>query len=260
VALRAQIPWDDEQPPVRALRDVPAARSEPEPLTVTFLIPAYNEAATIEEVLDRIEELPLRKQIVCIDDGSYDGTLDILKARAEQTQNMVVLSQRNRGKGAAIRTGIPYIAGDIAVIQDADMEYDPAEVPRLIEPIRRGVADVVYGSRLSGGQPQRAYMFWHLVGNKFLTLTTNVLFNTTLSDMETGYKAFRAEVLSSLDLHQDSFAIEPEITAKICKQKLRIYEMPISYYGRTYEEGKKITWRDGFKALWVLAGARIGAL
>jgi glycosyltransferase involved in cell wall biosynthesis len=260
VALEAPIPGNDDQSDAHDLRAVPPARNEPAPLTVTFLIPAYNEAGTIDEVLDRIAELPVRKQIICVDDGSYDGTLEILTRRAEETPNMIVVSQRNRGKGAAIRTGIPYVTGDIAVIQDADMEYDPAEVPRLIEPIRRGVADVVYGSRLSGGQPQRAYMFWHLVGNKFLTLTTNVLFNTTLSDMETGYKAFRADVLASLDLHQDSFAIEPEITAKICKRKLRIYEMPISYYGRTYEEGKKITWRDGFKALWVLAGARIGAL
>jgi glycosyltransferase involved in cell wall biosynthesis len=244
----------------RSLRPVRPPAFDAAAMTVTFLIPAYNEERTIEEVLDRIEDLPLRTQIICIDDGSVDGTLEILKHRAEQASNMVVVSQRNRGKGAAIRRGIPFVTGDIVVIQDADMEYDPAEVPRLVEPIQRGVADVVYGSRLSGGQPQRAYMFWHLVGNKFLTLTTNILFNTTLSDMETGYKAFRAEVLSSLDLHQNSFTIEPEITAKICKKKLRIYEMPISYYGRTYEEGKKITWRDGFKALWVLAGTRIGAL
>jgi glycosyltransferase involved in cell wall biosynthesis len=244
----------------RSLRPVRPPAFDAAAMTVTFLIPAYNEERTIEEVLDRIEDLPLRTQIICIDDGSVDGTLEILKRRAEQASNMVVVSQRNRGKGAAIRRGIPFVTGDIVVIQDADMEYDPAEVPRLVEPIQRGVADVVYGSRLSGGQPQRAYMFWHLVGNKFLTLTTNILFNTTLSDMETGYKAFRAEVLSSLDLHQNSFTIEPEITAKICKKKLRIYEMPISYYGRTYEEGKKITWRDGFKALWVLAGTRIGAL
>ena len=251
------IPPPEPQADLRVLR---TTAIEPAKLTVSFLIPAYNEASTIEEVLDRIAELPLRTQVICIDDGSWDGTLEILRARAEQTPNMIVVSQRNQGKGAAIRRAIPYVTGDIAVIQDADMEYDPAEVPRLIDPIQRGVADVVYGSRLSGGQPQRAYMFWHLVGNKFLTLTTNVLFNTTLSDMETGYKAFRADVLSGLDLRQNSFTIEPEITAKICKQKLRIYELPISYYGRTYEEGKKITWRDGFKALWVLAGTRIGAL
>jgi glycosyltransferase involved in cell wall biosynthesis len=145
------------------------------------------------------------------------------------------------------------------VIQDADMEYDPADVPRLVEPIRAGVADVVYGSRLSGGQPQRAYMFWHLVGNRFLSLLTNVLFNTTLSDMESGYKAFRVDVLRSLDLRQNDFAIEPEITAKVCKRKLRIYELPIAYYGRTYAEGKKISWRDGFRAVQVLCAERLRA-
>jgi glycosyltransferase involved in cell wall biosynthesis len=152
---------------------------------------------------------------------------------------------------------IPHADGDIAVIQDADLEYDPADVPALIEPIERGVADVVYGSRLSGGRPQRAYLFWHLLGNRFLSLLTNVLFNTTLSDMETGYKAFRIEVLRSLDLRQDDFGIEPEITAKICRRKLRVYELPIAYYGRTYAEGKKVTWRDGFKAIRVLLGVRL---
>jgi glycosyltransferase involved in cell wall biosynthesis len=167
-----------------------------------------------------------------------------------------VIRQANRGKGAAIRAAIPHAEGEIAVIQDADMEYDPADVPELIEPIVRGVADVVFGSRLRGGRPQRAYMFWHLAGNRFLSLLTNVLFNTTLSDMETGYKAFRTEVLRSLDLHEDSFGIEPEITGQVCKRKLRIYELPISYYGRTYDEGKKITWRDGFRAIWVLLRVR----
>jgi glycosyltransferase involved in cell wall biosynthesis len=169
---------------------------------------------------------------------------------------VLVLRQPNRGKGAAIRAAIPHADGDITVIQDADMEYDPAEVPMLIEPIERGLADVVYGSRLAGGKPQRAYLFWHLMGNRFLSFVTGVLFNTTLSDMETGYKAFRTEVLRSLDLRESDFAIEPEITGRICKQKLRIYELPISYYGRTYAEGKKITWRDGFKAIWVLVRVR----
>ena len=156
-----------------------------------------------------------------------------------------------------MRAAIPHADGDISVIQDADLEYDPADVPALIEPIERGVADVVYGSRLSGGRPQRAYLFWHLLGNRFLSLLTNVLFNTTLSDMETGYKAFRTEVLRSLDLRQDDFGIEPEITAKVCRRKLRVYELPIAYYGRTYAEGKKITWRDGFKAIRVLLGVRL---
>jgi glycosyltransferase involved in cell wall biosynthesis len=156
-----------------------------------------------------------------------------------------------------VRAAIPHADGDICVIQDTDLEYDPVDVPQLIEPIERGAADVVFGSRLRGGRPQRAYLFWHLVGNRFLSLLTNVLYNTTISDMETGYKAFRTEVLRSLDLRQDDFAIEPEITAKVCKRKLRIYELPISYYGRTYAEGKKITWRDGIKAVRVLFGVRL---
>jgi glycosyltransferase involved in cell wall biosynthesis len=218
---------------------------------VTLLIPAYNEAVTIGDVLDRIEALGLDTQVIVVDDGSTDGTGDIATERGAQ-----VIRQHNQGKGAALRAGIPLIEGDIAVIQDADMEYDPADVPELIEPIVRGVADVVYGSRLSGGRPQRAYLFWHLVGNRFLSLLTNVLFNTTLSDMETGYKAFRSDVLRSLDLRESDFAIEPEITGQICKRGLRIYELPISYYGRTYAEGKKITWRDGFKAIQVLFRVR----
>jgi glycosyltransferase involved in cell wall biosynthesis len=218
---------------------------------VSFLIPAYNEEATIGEVLDRIAALGLDAQLVVVDDGSRDRTAEI----AEQ-HGATVIRQANAGKGAAIRTAIAAIDGDIAVIQDADMEYDPAEVPELIEPIVRGFADVVYGSRLRGGKAQRAYLFWHLVGNRFLSLLTSVLYNTTLSDMETGYKAFRSDVLRSLDLRENRFGIEPEITAKICKRRLRIYELPISYYGRTFEEGKKITWRDGFRAIWVLVRVR----
>jgi glycosyltransferase involved in cell wall biosynthesis len=219
---------------------------------VSFLVPAFNEEATIGEVLDRIAGLDLDAQVVVVDDGSTDGTAEIAEARGA-----TVIRKPNGGKGSAIRAGIPVIDGDIAVIQDADMEYDPAEVPDLIEPIVRGVADVVYGSRLRGGKPQRAYLFWHLVGNRFLSLLTSFLYNTTLSDMETGYKAFRADVLRSLDLTESSFGIEPEITAKICKRKLRIYELPISYYGRTFEEGKNITWRDGFRAIWVLLRVRV---
>jgi glycosyltransferase involved in cell wall biosynthesis len=218
---------------------------------VSFLIPAFNESRTIGEVLDRIASLDLDSQTIVVDDGSTDGT-----AAIAEEKGALVIRQANRGKGAAIRAAIPHVDGEIAVIQDADMEYDPADVPALVEPIERGVADVVFGSRLSGGRPQRAYLFWHLAGNRFLSLLTNVLFNTTLSDMETGYKAFRAEVLRSLELREDSFGIEPEITGKVCKRKLRVYELPISYYGRTYEEGKKITWRDGFRAIWVLLRVR----
>jgi glycosyltransferase involved in cell wall biosynthesis len=222
---------------------------------VSFIVPAYNEAATITDVLERVEALDLDKQIIVVDDGSTDDTPRVLEDWAGR-EGIQLIRQENRGKGAAIRAAIPLLDGDITVIQDADMEYDPADVPELIEPIRRGSADVVFGSRLSGGRPQRAYLFWHLVGNRFLSLMTNVLYNTTLSDMETGYKAFRTEVLRSLDLREDDFAIEPEITAKVCKRHLRVYELPVSYYGRTYAEGKKITWRDGFKAMFVLLRVR----
>jgi glycosyltransferase involved in cell wall biosynthesis len=224
---------------------------------VSFLVPAYNEAATIVEVLERVSALPMEKQIVVVDDGSTDGTGDLVERWRGGRDDIVLIRQENRGKGAAIRAAIPHADGEIAVIQDADLEYDPSDVPALIEPIERGVADVVFGSRLSGGRPQRAYLFWHLVGNRFLSLLTNVLFNTTISDMETGYKALRIEVIRSLDLHQDDFGIEPEITAKVCKRGLRVYELPIAYYGRTYAEGKKITWKDGFKAIRVLLGVRL---
>ncbi len=221
-------------------------------MRISFLVPAHNEARTIGEVLERIDALGLDRQVIVVDDGSSDDT-----AQIAERYDCLVIRQPNRGKGAAIRAAIPHVDGEIAVIQDADMEYDPADVPALIEPIESGVADVVFGSRLSGGRPQRAYLFWHLLGNRFLSLLTNVLFNTTLSDMETGYKAFRSEVLRSLELREDDFAIEPEITAKVCKRKLRVYEIPIAYYGRTYAEGKEITWRDGFKAITVLLRIRL---
>ncbi len=221
-------------------------------MRVSFLIPAYNEAATIGEVLERIEGLELDAQVVVVDDGSSDDTAAIAEAAGA-----TVIRQRNGGKGSAIRAAIAVADGEIAVIQDADMEYDPVEVPELIEPIIRGAADVVFGSRLRGGKPQRAFLFWHLVGNRLLSLLTCALFNTTLSDMETGYKAFRIDVLRSLDLRESGFGIEPEITGKVCKRKLRIYELPISYYGRTHDEGKKITWRDGFRAIWVLLRVRV---
>jgi len=222
---------------------------------VTFIVPAFNEAPTIEDVLERVDALPLDKQIVVVDDGSTDETPALL-ARWRDRPDVVLVRQENRGKGAAIRRAIPHVDGEVVVIQDADGEYDPADVPALVEPIVRGRADVVFGSRLRGGAPQRAYMFWHLVGNRFLSLLTNVLYNTTISDMETGYKAFRADVLRSLDLRSDDFAVEPEITGKVCKRRLRIYELPVGYYGRTYAEGKKITWRDGFKAVRVLVAIR----
>jgi glycosyltransferase involved in cell wall biosynthesis len=263
----AAIPDDSGMSATRQLplRDVdPSVLIQNHPLPVpavevSFVVPVHNEAATLGTVLRRIETLPLRAQVVVVDDGSTDASAAIAEEAVERIGGLVI-RQPNRGKGAAIRAALPHVRGGVVVIQDADMEYDPSDVPRLIEPITRGVADVVFGSRLSGGQPQRAYMFWHLVGNRFLSLVTNLLFNTTLSDMETGYKAFRADVLRSLDLRQNGFGFEPEITAQICLRKLRIYEVPIAYYGRTYEEGKKITWRDGVEALGVLLSSRVRGL
>jgi glycosyltransferase involved in cell wall biosynthesis len=227
---------------------------------VSFLVAAHNEASTIREVLERIDGLGLDREIVVVDDGSTDGTAEAVETYRDGKDGVVLLRQQHRGKGAAIRAAIGSFTGDIAVIQDADMEYDPSDVPALIEPISRGVADAVYGSRLRGGRPQRAYLFWHLVGNRFLSLLTGVLFNTTLSDVETGYKAFRADVLRSLTLTRDDFTIEPEITGELCRRCLRVYEVPVSYYGRTHAEGKHITWRDGFKAVATLVSVRCRSL
>jgi glycosyltransferase involved in cell wall biosynthesis len=229
--------------------------TDPDPL-VTFIVPAYNEADNLEDVLRRVYALELRPEVIAVDDGSTDDTPRILDRYAESHALIPIRHERNSGKGAAVRTGIARSTGDIVVIQDADMEYDPADVVDLIGPIVEGYADVVYGSRLTGGRPQRAYMFWHLVGNKFLALLTNVLWNTTLSDMETGYKAFRGEIIRSFELTESDFRIEPEITAEILHRKLRLYQLPIAYYGRTRGEGKKISWRDGFPAMWTLLKLR----
>lgn len=229
-------------------------------MMVSFLMPAYNEARTIGQVLASIATLELDHEVVVVDDGSTDNTADIVRNFIGETRPAQLLRKPNGGKGSALRYGIPHCQGDIIVIQDADMEYDPQDVPALIEPIQRGAADVVYGSRLSGGRPQRAYMFWHLVGNRFLSVLTGLLFNTTITDMETGYKAFRADALKGLHLTEDRFGIEPEITGEICRRQLRIYEMPIAYYGRTYNEGKNITWKDGFRAVLVLIRTRLRPL
>jgi glycosyltransferase involved in cell wall biosynthesis len=226
-------------------------------MRISFLIPVHNEAGTIGEVLERLAALELDAQVVVVDDGSTDDTAAIVEAWAETHESVRLVRQAHAGKGAAIRAAIEHIEGEIAVIQDADMEYDPADVPALIEPIERGAADVVFGSRLSGGRPQRAYLYWHLVANRLLSLLTNVLYNTTLSDIETGYKAFRTEVLRSLELRENGFGLEPEITAQVFKRQLRVYEIPIAYYGRTRAEGKKITWQDGVRAVWVLVSQRV---
>ncbi len=231
--------------------------TDPDPL-VSFIVPAYNEGANLDDVLRRVYALPLRAEVILVDDGSTDSTPDVIARFAESHGAIAVRHDSNSGKGAAVRTGLERSTGDIVVIQDADMEYDPADVLDLIRPIVEGYADVVYGSRLTGGRPQRAYMFWHLVGNRMLALLTNVLWNTTLSDMETGYKAFRGEIIRSFDLRSNDFRIEPEITAMILHRRLRLYQLPIAYYGRTHGEGKKISWRDGFPAVWTLLRLRFG--
>ncbi len=223
-------------------------------MRVTVIVPAYNEAATIEQVLRRVAELQLDAEILVVDDGSGDDTAEIVGALESQIAGLrLIIHERNQGKGAAVRTGINASRGEIVMIQDADLEYDPADIPRLLEPLNNGVADVVYGTRFRGGQTQRAHLFWHYAGNKFLSLLTNILFNTTISDMEVGYKAFNGELIRSIKLVSDDFAFEPEVTAKVLMHKdIRIFEVAISYYGRTYAEGKKITWRDGLSAVAAL--------
>lgn len=230
-------------------------------MKLSVVIPAFNEDRTIADVLDAVLSVKLdhdlEREIIVVDDGSQDDTRRILADYGRRSGVRVILHECNKGKGAALRTGFEAVTGDIVLIQDADMEYDPREFPALLEPIILGRADVVYGSRLSGGKPQRVYMFWHLVGNRFLTLLTNLLYNSTLTDMETGYKVFRREVVDSFHLRENDFRIEPEMTAQVLgNANLRVYELPISYYGRTYEEGKKITWRDGLKALTTLLRCR----
>lgn len=217
---------------------------------LSVVMPAYNERATIEEIIGRVLAVPLRIELIVVDDGSKDGTRDILASLSERHGFRLVLQERNQGKGAALRRGFSEVTGDIVLIQDADLEYSPEEYPQLIELICRGRADVVYGSRFLGRH--RVFLFTHYLGNRLLTLLTNVMYNTMLSDMETCYKVMRTEVLRSMTLKSDRFGIEPELTAKIFKRGYRVYEVPITYDGRGYEEGKKITWRDGFVALWVL--------
>jgi len=217
---------------------------------LSVVMPVYNEKNTVLKIVDKVLKIDAVKELVIVDDGSTDGTREVLKDAKFDGRVKVVLHDKNMGKGAALRTGFKQAAGDIVVVQDADLEYDPSEFIEMARPIEDGFADVVYGSRLSGGKPQRVYMFWHKLGNNFLTFTMNLLFNSTLSDIETCYKMFKKSVIDGISIRSNDFSVEPELTAKVLKNKnLRVYEMPISYYGRSYAEGKKISWKHGFGAL-----------
>ncbi|MDP8222446.1 MAG: glycosyltransferase family 2 protein [Candidatus Lernaella stagnicola] len=220
-------------------------------MKLSIIMPVYNEEATLEEIIRQVMAVDLDKELIIVDDGSTDGTIAILKEKIESLAGVrVFYHEKNRGKGAAIRTGKQHITGDIALIQDADLEYDPNDYTTLIEPITAGKADVVYGSRFLG--KHRAFLFWHYLGNRFLTFVTNLLYNTTLTDMETCYKVFKADILKDMAIRSDRFDFEPEITAKVFKAGHKVFEVPIYYSGRDFEEGKKITWRDGFRALWTI--------
>ncbi len=220
-------------------------------MKLSVIIPVYNEAKTIREIIKRVQATSLADEILAVDDGSTDGSRDLLAGLASEGNVKVLYHARNQGKGKAVRTGIQNASGDLIIIQDADLEYDPREYPNLLRPIQEGIADVVYGSRFLGAG-RRPVLFWNMVANKILTLVTNILYNNILTDMETGYKLFRRQVVENMTLHAHGFEFEPEFTAKILKKKVRIYEVPITFNPRDYSEGKKIKMRDAFIAIWTL--------
>jgi len=222
-------------------------------MKVSIVIPCYNEKNTIEKIVEAVRNAPIqRKEIIVIDDCSGDGTQAVLKERLSQKVDRIIYHPVNRGKGAALRSGFAVATGDIILMQDADLEYSPEDYPALLEPLISGKADAVFGSRFMGGRPHRVLFFWHMVGNKFLTLLSNLFTNLNLTDMETGYKAFKAPLIKSIQIQEDRFGVEPEIIAKLARTGCRIYEVGISYSGRTYREGKKINWRDGMRALYAI--------
>jgi glycosyltransferase involved in cell wall biosynthesis len=220
---------------------------------ISVIVPVFNERATVAETIRRVQAVEIAKEIIVVDDGSTDGTREILETLSRTADNIrVILEPRNRGKGAALRVGFKHAMGDYVVIQDADLEYDPENYHLLLRPLIDGRADVVYGSRFVTTLERRVQFFWHFIGNKLLTVVSNMFTNLNLTDMETGHKAFKREVIQAIKLEQDRFGFEPEVTVKIARMKLRVYEVGISYSGRTYAEGKKIGWRDGFRALWCI--------
>lgn len=238
---------------------MPAMQSEPaaatKSLRLSVVIPVYNERETLHEILRRVRATPHAKEIILVDDCSRDGTRDLLKELEREPDLKILYHSVNQGKGAALRTGFQHATGDVVLVQDADLEYDPADYPLLLEPIEKGLADVVYGSRFRGSRMVRVHLYWHQMANNFLTWVSNMFTNLNLTDMETCYKVFRREVLQGIELRSNRFGFEPEITAKIARRRLqgkrvRVYEVPISYYGRDYAEGKKIGWKDGVAALW----------
>jgi glycosyltransferase involved in cell wall biosynthesis len=232
---------------------------------LSVLVPVYNEERTLEEIVRRVCAVPMPKEIILVDDGSRDRSREILTRLQEENQRAagspntlkVFFQAQNEGKGAALKAAIAHVTGDVVIIQDADLEYDPKDYPSLLEPIQAGIADVVYGTRFAGGGAHRVLFFWHSMGNRLLTLLSNMLTNLNLSDMEVGYKVFRAEALKCIELKSKRFGFEPEITMKLAKKRYRFYEVPISYHGRTYEEGKKITWKDGLAALYYMIRFRL---